>query len=116
MTKIFKTRCHELLTEVVKFQALIFQQKPKLKKNNQIHFTITLTKSKSVKCQYGEIIKLMNIEACTTNITLLKRLSYLSNHKKLEFAQDTENSNQFLVTVFNVVNPKSKASQLQLLF
>lgn len=116
MTETFQKRCLELMAEITKFQAHVYQKNPVLKQNNTFQFTLSLTKKQNLKCQYGRIHQRLSIDYCKSNTTLLKRLSFLSNNKLLEFAQDAENVNEYHVTVMNLQKKQSSTiKQLQLL-
>jgi hypothetical protein len=119
MANLLSIRSQELVAEFIKFQNKVYQNKPKLNQNSIFQFTIKLNKKGNWICQCLSEPEEVEIVFCKTATTLLKRLSYLSKNGKLDFAQDTENSNEFHIALQNKTVKKrriSKARQLQFSF
>ena len=120
MTKIVEIRCQKLMSAFLRFQAEVLISYPELRSNVSFHFTLTLTKDKQLKLQYLGAKKTVDIIGCRSTASLHKKLGYLSSLRKLAYAEDAENQNQFSVKIKNSVKnrfkPKSEKGQLELTF
>lgn len=116
MANLLNIRSQELMAEFIEFQRNVYKCKPALAENLVFQFTIKLNKKGNWICQCLSEPKEVEIAFCRTSMTLLKRLSYLSNNGRLDFAQDSENSKEFHVAIKNQTQREkrvSKTKQLQ---
>lgn len=106
-----EVRSRELLEEFEGFQNKVYERKPNLAKNRIFQFSIKLNRKGQWIFQCLNQPLVFEIKNCKTSTTMLKRLSYLSNREKLDFARDIENSREFHIAIEH-----RKAKQLKMTF
>lgn len=119
MSELLKVRSLELMNEFAKLQKKVYFNKPRLSQVSLFQFTIKLNKKGNWICQCISDPIELEISLCKTSTTLLKRLSYLREMEKLNYAFDSQNSNEFHIAIPNIIPKKQKRAkirQLQFLF
>lgn len=113
MTSIFTTRCDQLLGEFTRFRRKVLRLHPKLIKGKTFHFVLTISKDKSTVMQYLGVEQELKVTGVKTNTSLHKKLGYLASRKMLEYAEHSNNPNQFSIELN--CTKLGKSSQLALI-